>query len=154
MQIKNLGDKSVKLAPNTVLMTLSQGRLHEATTRAAGDVIFELKPKSMVLLKTSGSSTTAMPLSQVIVEHKINTVYQYNGFTAGVPPASLTAKKLVVLSSSPDSGISELVKAVAASSKVQWLWVVEVKGTKVMPCAASLCVKKQIVRKAAAIEAV
>jgi hypothetical protein len=37
-----------------------------------------------------------------------------------------------------------VVQAVAASTKVHWLWVVEVKGTKVIPCGVALCVRKQM----------
>jgi hypothetical protein len=93
MQIKNTADRNIKLAPSTVLMMLAQGKVHEVQTRGAGDVPFELKPKSIVLLKTGSGAPSPTSLSDVIVQHKINNVYQYNAFTAGVVLASFVAKK-------------------------------------------------------------
>ena len=113
-----------------------------------------MKPKSIVLLKIGTSTPIPMTLTEVITQYKINNIYNYNGFTTGVAPAHLTPKRLVVLSTPAEGGLPELVKAVAASTKVHWVWVVEVKGTTVIPCGVALCVKEQMLLKPTTSEAV
>jgi len=138
--VQNTTSKNVKLYPHTVAATISQGELREIAQATSADVVFSVKPSQTVLLKNA-SGIKAMQLSKVIIEHKVNSLYQHASWPAGTCPTNFTQKKTTALSVSAEM----MALAAATRQQTQWLWIVEVKGSKIMPVGASLCLKKQTV---------
>ena len=93
----NTTKTNTKVPPNSVLVTLDQGRLTEANpAREHLDIPFNPTPKMTVFLKTP-AATTLMTLADVIKKHGATQLYQHHGFPKSSPPAAFQAKKKSVL---------------------------------------------------------
>ena len=146
LHLQNSIGKNTKVSPNTVLALITQGKISELNGAGTPtDVVFRLKPSSFVLVQgASRDHPSVAKLTDVIAEHKVNAMYQHTGWIAGATPTSFASVKTMAVSVPAD--IAKLASNSAQST--HWLWIIEVKGAKIIPFGVALCTKKQVVLKA------
>ena len=70
-------------------------------------------------------------------------MFQHSTFNAGVAPASLIPKKIMAFKCK-DNQLKQVMKALLQQTEFSSLWVVAVKGSKIMPVGVGLTVQQQI----------
>ena len=74
---------------------------------------------------------------------QVDSVHQHSTFNPGQAPSSLIPKKRSIFTSKDDK-VSQVMKALLQQKEFSLLWVVEVKGSKILPIGVGLVVQKQI----------
>ena len=91
-----------------------------------------------------GGDRKVETLLKIIQGNKgVDSLYQHSPFNPGQAPASLIPRKRVVFKGRDDK-VSQVMKALLQQKEFSLLWVVEVKGSKILPIGVGLVVQKQI----------
>lgn len=147
VKIVNMLAKPRKIAPKTVLMTWTGGRL-EDSAKVAVAMEFVFKKASELVVMPKSDKFDVGSISHFVETTQAAALYQHGKFAAGKSPTSFAVKQKsgYVPAASESAPLLATVKGVGSSTTAKMLWVLTLSdGGKLVPHGLALVVTKQIV---------
>ena len=146
VELGNSLAKNAKVPPRTILSTFTGGKVGAPTSESDFKWGFG-SVKSRVAWQPQGAAALAVvTLDDVLrASPKVDSLYQHNTFTPGVPPSVFVPRKSVAISGGSDGYQKAMAALSADDPHLELVWQVKVVGTQITPLAVCLAVKKQLV---------
>ena len=148
VRLLNSSKTGTKIPPQTIILTIDQGRLTNPTPAKSDiEIPFQPTPKAPAILKTGAKMSKVTTFADIIKEQGCSALYQHHGFAKGASPAAFSVKKPTVMAPAREDVAKALMQQIKNKSAWQWTWIVENQKEKVMPVAVAVTNKNQVIVK-------